>query len=372
MNVLTDNEKGVNGQLAKYIRTLLDSGLIKRVTDPEGRVRYEVTETGSRLLKECEEATSHPENGTSKLGQIDFAGILENVVKNQVTVVLPVLNEAEALVSVVREIESEGYSKILVVDGYSNDKTDEIARSVGVDVMYQHGAGKAGAVKTAIEHAETPYLLFMDGDATYDPKDIWRLLIHNEHYSHVIGVRDRKHIPSVHRFGNWVISRVFSMLFGMKTSDVCSGMYLLETAEAKKYRLEEPGFVAEIELAAQSASREQLTEVPISYRPRVGTRKLNTWRHGLDILRASVRLARRHNAILLYSGLASLSIIPAILLLTWVAYERLARNIWHSGWVLAGIMLLLVAAQAFTLASVSILTRHMERRLMHEIAGKAT
>jgi dolichol-phosphate mannosyltransferase len=164
-----------------------------------------------------------------------------------------------------------------------------------------------------------------------------------------------------------VISSTFSLLFTVKTSDVCSGMYLLETKEAKKYGLQEQGFVAEIELAAQSAATQSLAEVPISYRPRIGARKLNTWKHGLAILSAGFRLARRHNPILLYSGIAGLCIMPAALILGWVVVQELTTRTFHSGWALAGIMMLLVAVQAFTLASVSILTKHTEERLMKEI-----
>jgi dolichol-phosphate mannosyltransferase len=226
-------------------------------------------------------------------------------------------------------------------------------------------------VKTAIEHVETLYMVFMDGDYTYNPKDIERLLNHGARYAHVIGVRDKKYISRLHRFGNWVISHTFSLLFGVKTTDVCSGMYLLETKEARKYSLEESGFMIEIELAAQSASMEALTEVPIGYRSRIGTRKLNTWKHGLAILSATFRLARRYNPLLLYSSLVGLAVLPAIPILAWVALEQLTVRVWHSGWALVGIMLLLVAAQAFTLASVSILTNQMERRLIREMRSSA-
>lgn len=362
---LANNEKVADGQVATYIRTFLDSGLVKKIPTPQGTT-YQITEAGTQFFMNHEELRNNLKQQIPKPGQIDFGGILERLVKDQVTVVLPVLNEADAIGSVIEEVKSEGYNNILVVDGYSDDKSDEIASSAGAVVIYQHGAGKAGAVKTAIERAKTPYLLFMDADVTYDPKDIWRLLNHNEHYSHIIGVRDNKHIPRLHRFGNWVISQVFSILFGVRTSDVCSGMYLLETDEVKNYDLEEPGFIAEIELAAQSASRETLTEVRINYRPRVGSRKLNTWRHGFAILSAAFTLARRYNPILLYSGLAGLSIVPAGVILGWVGLEKFTRNIWHSGWVMLGIMFLLVASQAFTLASVSILMKHMETRLARD------
>jgi dolichol-phosphate hexosyltransferase len=292
--------------------------------------------------------------------------VIESVFKPNVTVAIPTLNEAEAISQVIEEVRKEGYENILVVDGYSTDRTDSIAFGNGVNVVYQHGIGKAGAVKTAIERVETPYIVFMDADHTYDPKDIWRMLVHAEHYSHVIGTRDWKYIPRMHRFGNWVISQVFSVLFSVKVSDVCSGMYLLETEEVRKYRLEETGFNVEIELAAQSASRENLTEVPIDYRPRIGQKKLSTWT-GFSILRAAFSLARRYNPILLYSTLTGLSVVPAAVVLGWVAFEVLTKRVWHSGWALLGIMLLLIAAQAFTLASVSILTKHSERRLMEEI-----
>ncbi len=93
------------------------------------------------------------------------------------------------------------------------------------------------------------------------------------------------------------------MLFGVHISDVCTGMYLLDTEEAKNYELREPGFMVEIELAACSASNDSVTEVPITYRPRVGQGKLTAW-DGFSILTAAFTLARRYNPILLYSGLS--------------------------------------------------------------------
>jgi len=365
------NERGTQ-VLQKYVRTLLDWGLVSKAITTEG-TRYEITQTGSEFLRELEELRSGLLERPLKLDQIPFGSVLQQVVKDQVTVVLPVLNEAKAIGSVIEEVKSQGYRNILVLDGYSKDKTAEIAHSMGVTVIYQHGAGKAGAVKTAIENVDTPYMLFMDGDSTYDPKDIWRLLTHNQRYTHVIGVRDRKHIPRLHRLGNWIISETFSLLFAVKTSDVCSGMYLLESKQAREYNLQEPGFIAEIELAAQSASTDNLTEVPINYRSRTGQRKLNTWRHGIAILAAGFALTRRYNPILAYASLASLTIFPAAMILGWVALEQVTRHVWHSGWALVGVMVLLVAAQAFTLTGVSTLIKHVEKRLTTRMeAARAT
>jgi dolichol-phosphate mannosyltransferase len=163
---------------------------------------------------------------------------------------------------------------------------------------------------------------------------------------------------------------VFSLLFGVNITDVCSGMYLLETSEAKNYDLEEPGFVAEIELAAQSAAMQQLTEVPINYRPRIGKGKLNTWRDGRAIISAAFKLAWKYNPILLCSGLAGLMAIPAAVVLAWILFEYVTRAVWHSAWALLGTGLLVLATQAFALAGMSLLAKNTERRMIQEIRNQ--
>jgi len=55
-------------------------------------------------------------------------------------------------------------------------------------------------------------------------------------------------------------------------------------------------------------------------------------------------LARQYDPILLYSGLESLSIVPALILLGWVLSTQLTTGAWHLGWALLGIVLLLVPA----------------------------
>jgi len=310
---------------------------------------------------------SVPLSSSGKFKAPSFDQISKGIAKDEVTVVIPTLDEAEAISKVIEAVRTEGYRNILVVDGNSTDGTADIASAMGVEVLLQHGVGKAGAVKTAMEHVNTSYVVFMDGDCTYDPKDIGKLLNQSERYVHVIGARDWSNMYYLHRLGNWIISQLFGVLFEVKVTDVCSGMYLLETKKARKYSLEEPGFVVETELGAQSASVGALTEVKIDYRPRIGARKLRTWRHGLAIFSAALRLARRYNPILLYSSLAGLSIIPAVSILSYVALRQLVMGIWHSGWALVGIAFLLVAALSLVLASVSIMIRQLEKRLTTEI-----
>ena len=293
--------------------------------------------------------------------------------KDDVTVVIPSLNEAEAIVPVIKELRQLGYRKILVVDGYSADGTPELAAKCGAQVISQLGAGKTGAIATAIDRVETPYMLVMDGDYTYDPSCIERLVAHASEYDEVIGARrsGAHNIPSLNRFGNAALSWLFRVLFGVTIRDICSGMYLLRTRAAKKLQLTTGGFDVEAEISSQIASHGRIAEVPINYRARLGRRKLSAIRSGVTIATSIVRLANAYNPVLLYSGLLTLSAIPAISLLGWVVYERLVYNIWHSGYALFGVMLLLVAAQAFSVATMSLLIKRSEHRIYQTLEDVA-
>jgi len=287
--------------------------------------------------------------------------------KDDLTIVIPVKNEEGAIGKVVDELYQEGYKNILVVDGYSTDRTVEIAKSKpGVRFVQQHGRGKTGAVKTAIEHVTTPYLLVMDGDYTYPAKDIQKLLSHCRNYAEVIGVREKTNISRLHRFGNKVITATFNLLFGVRISDVCSGMYLLNTEVARELELSSKGFITEVEIASQTAARHTITEVPIDYRQRIGKSKLATI-NGFGILANVINLSRKYNPVLFYSALASTAIIPATGILGWVIYLQYTTGVWHSGWALIGALLLLFAGQAITVATISALLKRTEQRITQRL-----
>lgn len=288
--------------------------------------------------------------------------------KSDVTIVLPTLNEEEAIGRVIEELKQKGYYNILVVDGYSQDNTPEIAKRNGVRVIQQHGVGKSMAIKTAIEHITTPFMLVMDGDCTYDAGDIEKFLPHVANYDEVIGARinGKNNVPKLNRLGNWVITKTFNFLFGTKLADVCSGMYMLRSDFAKQLNLETGGFDIEVEIAAQAAREGGITQVPINYRKRVGKQKLRSWKHGFQIMATVWNLARSYNPVFLFSFASALLMIPAIMILVWVLIEWL-RGIWHGALALFGAMLILLAIQALTTSSVAVLLKRMEQRLMKKL-----
>lgn len=289
---------------------------------------------------------------------------------DDVTIVLPTLNEEEAVGRVIDEIRAEGFKNILVVDGYSSDRTVEIAKSKGVEVVFQEGLGKAGAIRTAIKKVSTPYMLFMDADYTYNPKDIWSLLRNAEGFDEVIGLRaDRKNIPLLHRVGNYIISLAFSLMIGKKLRDPCSGMYLLRTSMARRLELTSGGFDVEVEIAGQMASLGEVIEIPVRYRRRIGEGKLKTWREGFGILAAVIRMAWLYNPIFIFSSIASLLIIPG----AFILFEQLllrylyGEKMWSLGWSWLGLVLFIAGLQGLTVATISLMLKRMERRIIGRV-----
>jgi len=275
------------------------------------------------------------------------------------------MNEKEGVAQVLEELHDYGFRKILVVDGYSSDGSPEIAASKGARVVGQVGKGKTGALLTAIKHVKTPYLLVMDGDYTYDPSCINRMMVHASGYDEIIGARTngREHIPLINRLGNHLLNWFFRALFAVRLSDVCSGMYLLRTKALRGLDFTTGGFDVEVEIASQFALDGRVTEVPVNYRPRLGEKKLSSFKHGLRIATSIIRLANVYNPVLLYSGVIAAAIIPAVILLAWTIYQILVWGVWRTDVILLAFMLLLVAAQALAVATTSIMIQRLDRRL---------
>lgn len=216
-------------------------------------------------------------------------------INKDVTVVIPVLNEENAIAHVIKNLKKEGFTNILVVDGYSTDNTFSKATNNGVKVIYQKGEGKTGAIKTAVEQLDTPFLVLMDGDCTYDARDINNIVLRLNKADLVIGVRSigRDNIPILNRFGNWVINFTFNVLMGTNLVDVCSGMYGLRTQFAKNLEFVSKGFDVEIEIVSQASKYGVIGQIPIRYHPRIGDQKLSPFKDGFKIILRVLMMAQK-------------------------------------------------------------------------------
>lgn len=285
----------------------------------------------------------------------------------EVTVVIPTLNEAEAIVKVIEELKAVGVTRILVVDGGSTDGTAELAERAGARVVRQEGRGKADAVRTALRLVETPYVVVMDGDFTY-PAEYVPMLVKKvrEGYDEVIGARVETEPGAqspVFALGNRILTWWFNLVFGTRLSDVLSGMYALRRDSVSDALFAMRGFSVEVELAAHVASAGEVAEIPIRYRRRLGRKKLGV-RHGVKIAVDILRLSWMYNPILVLALAGSLLLVPGVLLAAWVGYRWVFVGVKHYVWGIIAFVLMAGGVAAGAVAALSLYLKRMERRLL--------
>jgi len=262
-----------------------------------------------------------------------------------------------------------GYNNIIVVDGGSNDRTVEIAKSKGVTVVFQRGKGKANAIATGINYVKTPYVLIIDGDYTYPAKyidDLYRKIL--EGYDEVIGARVYGEGYSfMYRIGNKILTAFFNLLFGVKLRDVLSGMYMLRLESVRDALFETKGFSIESEIVAHIIGTSGVvTEVPIEYRKRVGKKKLKVL-HGIKIAIDMIRLTWRYNPVFIIFFMGSLLLVPGIILSGWVLYQYLTTGVKY---YVKGILAAIMSVGGFVslaLAILSLYFKRMEYRLRRRL-----
>jgi len=243
-----------------------------------------------------------------------------------VCILIPTLNEEESIGGIIKEFKSAGFENILVIDGNSEDSTREIAKREGARVEVQQGKGKGAAVKQAFEDIEDDIIVIIDGDGTYLPSEVKKLLdpILKGKAEHVIGNRFAYGgaFARLHRIGNWVLNKIFGFGYGIRLNDILSGYRALTRDAVRKMNLEKEGFEIEMEMAIESVKRGiRIKEVPISYEKRKGQSKLNFVRDGSKIAYTLYVLARTHNPIFYFGIIGSLFIAVGILSGIYVVIE---------------------------------------------------
>src|SRR5215216_6012459 len=206
------------------------------------------------------------------------------------TVLLPAYNEGAALPHVLTELGEylDHTYEVLVVDDGSTDDTADVAERYPVRLV-QHPAnrGKGVAIRTGIAEAQGENVVIMDADATYPVPAIKEMVELLDENDLVRGIRESepKSMPPVNRFGNWLINKLLAISHGLEGADHLSGLYAIRRSEAVKLGTEARGFDIETEIGIKAKARGlREAEIPISYLPRVGEKKLSPWKDGLRIL----------------------------------------------------------------------------------------
>jgi len=212
-----------------------------------------------------------------------------------VSVVMGTYNEAEAIETVLSDIEdvTDGKAEVVCVDG-SSDETPEIAREHGARVIEQEPQGYGVAVREAILTPDRPIVVTTDCDDTYPMEQLPEFLAAiNDGYDVVSGDRlyhGADAMPAFNRLGNHAFALIASVLLGERVHDTTTGMraYRRDVVQDIEWT-ENTGLSAEL-LMRPLARGHNVRELPIEYRERAGESKLDPIEGGLAIAKSILKV----------------------------------------------------------------------------------
>ncbi len=157
----------------------------------------------------------------------------------EISIVIPVFNEAVNLAPLLDKIQSLKLARveIIVIDDGSIDNSSEVALSAGANVIrHPYNIGNGAAVKSGIRAARGRLIVLMDGDGQHRPEDIPKLLAEASNYHMVVGARAKGSKLRFHRYAaNQLYNLLASYVTRFRVQDLTSGFRVLSRREAHKF-----------------------------------------------------------------------------------------------------------------------------------------
>ena len=221
-----------------------------------------------------------------------------------ICVIIPALNEQDAIGRVIADIPADLVSKVIVVDNGSTDATAQVAQQAGAHVVHAPRRGYGAACLAGIAAAGAPDIfVFLDGDYSDYPGEMSLLVdpIAEGRADLVIGSRmaggrNAGVIPAQARFGNRLACALMHCIHGFRYSDLgpfraisARGLHALDMRDTNY------GWTIEMQIKAVKRGL-RIMEIPVSYRSRIGCSKISgtLWgsvRAGYKILYTIARLS---------------------------------------------------------------------------------
>ncbi len=202
-----------------------------------------------------------------------------------IDVVIPAFNEEASLPLVLADIPRPPVRRVVVADNASTDRTAEVAAAGGAVVVHEKRAGYGSACLAGLDHLRCndppEIVVFLDGDYSDHPEELPRVvapLVAGESDlvigSRALGVREPGALLPQARVGNVVACTLIRLLYGHRFTDL--GPFRAARWEAlESLKMSDPDFGWTAEMQVKAVRRGlRCTEVPVSYRKRVGVSKI--------------------------------------------------------------------------------------------------
>lgn len=212
-----------------------------------------------------------------------------STLQSEILLLIPTLNEEDAIGELVQEAQLAGFTNILVVDGFSSDRTREIASSMNARVVLQEfGKGKGCGVRTGMKlflEEKFQLLSMIDGDSTNNPSCLMEMIQEAKSNradvllgSRTRGVRDKDAMNMLSVASNRIVSFLLGAKFRRLFTDVQTGYWVLtrKAVEQMYPQIQSEGFEIELELFVKCLKNKlRVVEIPVGYRKRKGRTKFS-------------------------------------------------------------------------------------------------
>ena len=219
---------------------------------------------------------------------------------HDLSIILPMYNEAEGIGDVLRVMTSDDRfkgSEIIVVDDGSTDDCSKVVMEFENVRLISHprNLGYGSALVSGMRASSRKYLVWMDSDGqhTYDDVHSVATKLISENLDYVIGVRDSaSHQPVTRRLGKAVLRGAVRLAASQPVNDFNSGLRGFRTELIMKYlHLLTGGFGASTTTTLLMLERRYLGAAqPITVLERVGTSSVRQVRDGFRTLLLVVRI----------------------------------------------------------------------------------
>jgi glycosyltransferase involved in cell wall biosynthesis len=217
--------------------------------------------------------------------------------------IIPALDEAEVIGTLVRRVPRTSVAEIIVVDNGSTDATAREAARAGARVVSEprRGYGSACWAGVAALGDDTDVAVFLDGDGSQHPEEIPLVLapLEEGRADLVLGARrfDGQH-PLHAALGTRLVAAFVAWRFHARLSDL-GPMRAIRVDLLRRLGLRDRGFGWPVEMVVKAAAlRARIVEVPVMHGPRLGGRSkvagtlLGSLRAGWAFMSVALRASR--------------------------------------------------------------------------------
>jgi glycosyltransferase involved in cell wall biosynthesis len=194
-----------------------------------------------------------------------------------VCVIIPCLDEAEAIGPCVAAIRAAGLTEIVVVDGGSRDATVSAARAAGAQVVVETRRGYGRALMAGVAATRADVLLFIDGDGSDRPEmipDVVGPILRDEADfvmgTRLKGQRERGSLAPAQILAGHLAGLLIRLRYGVSFTDMSPFRAIRRTTLADLAMREATfGWNLEMQMRVAAAGL-RVREVPVGQRQRVG------------------------------------------------------------------------------------------------------